>query len=74
MVLERNQFITSMKSEIYRKEYRNDTERVDLQTQLLHKEKAVKVLEVSKNLNFLDAYIKSSILKCTVTFIDITIN
>lgn len=53
MVLERNQFITSMKSEIYRKEYRNDTERVDLQTQLLHKEKAVKVLEVSKNLNFL---------------------
>ena len=48
MVLERNQFITSMKSEIYRKEYRNDTERVDLQTQLLHKEKAVKVLEVSK--------------------------
>lgn len=44
--MERNQFITSMKSEIYRKEYRNDTERVDLQTQLLHKEKAVKVLEV----------------------------
>ena len=46
MVMERNQFITSMKSEIYRKEYRNDTERVDLQTQLHHKEKTVKALEV----------------------------
>ncbi|XP_019853697.1 PREDICTED: dixin-like [Amphimedon queenslandica] len=45
MVMERNQFITSMKSEIYRKEYRNDTERVDLQTQLHHKEKTAKVLE-----------------------------
>jgi hypothetical protein len=45
LVLDRNQFITSMKSEIYRKEYRNDTEKVDLQTQLLHKEKTLKVLE-----------------------------
>ena len=47
MVVERNQFITGMKTEIYRKEYRSDTERVDLQTQLLHKEKKIKILEVS---------------------------
>lgn len=49
--MERNQFITSMKSEIYRKEYRNDTEKVDLQTQLLHKDKTVKMLEVSTMLD-----------------------
>ena len=46
MVQDRNQFITSMKSEIYRKEYRNDTQRVDMQTQLLHKDKIISTLEV----------------------------
>ena len=46
MVQERNQFITTMKSEIYRKEYRNDTERVDLQTQILQKDKIIGTLEV----------------------------
>ena len=46
MVRERNQFITSMKSEIYRKEYRNDTERVDMRTQMIQKEKKIAALEV----------------------------
>ena len=46
MVEERNAFITTMKSEIYRKEYLNDTERTDLHTQLLHKDTLVKKLEV----------------------------
>lgn len=46
MVRERNQFITGMKSELYRKEYRNDTERVDLQTQVLQKDKIISALEV----------------------------
>ena len=49
MVRERNQFITSMKSEIYRKEYRNDTERVDLQTQIIQKDKMIAALEVHEN-------------------------
>ncbi len=47
MVMERNQLITGMKTEIYRKEYRNDTEKVDLKTQVLHKDKKIKILEVS---------------------------
>ena len=47
MVQDRNQFITTMKSEIYRKEYRNDTQRVDMQTQLIHKDKLISSLEVS---------------------------
>ena len=46
MVEERNAFITSMKSEIYRKEYLNDTERAELHTQLLHKDTQIKKLEV----------------------------
>ena len=47
MLEERNTFITTMKSEIYRKEYRNDTQRVDLQNQILHKDATIKKLEVS---------------------------
>ncbi len=43
---ERNAFITTMKSEIYRKEYRMDTQRVDLQNQILQKDAAIKKLEV----------------------------
>ena len=46
MILERDNFIRSMRSEIYRKEYRNDTERIDLQTQLIQKDKVIKDLEV----------------------------
>lgn len=46
MLEERNSFITTMKSEIYRKEYRNDTQRVDLQNQILQKDAAIKKLEV----------------------------
>ena len=49
MVRERNQFITSMKSEIYRKEYRTDTERVDMQTQIIQKDKMIAALEVERN-------------------------
>ena len=49
MVQDRNQFITTMKSEIYRKEYRNDTQRVDMQTQLIHKDKLISSLEVSNS-------------------------
>ena len=50
MLEERNTYITTMKSEIYRKEYRNDTQRLELQNQLLLKEASVKKLEVSVNL------------------------
>jgi uncharacterized protein Yka (UPF0111/DUF47 family) len=46
MVEERNTFITSIKSEIYRKEYKNDTQRVDLHQQLFQKESIIKKLEV----------------------------
>ena len=46
MLEERNNFITTMKSEIYRKEYRNDTQRVDLQNQILQKDATIKKLEV----------------------------
>ena len=53
MVEERNAFITTMKSEIYRKEYLNDTERADLHTQLLHKDTLIKKLEVSLNTLYL---------------------
>ena len=48
MVEERNTFITTMKTEIYRKEYRNDTERVDLNTQIHQKDAIIKKLEVSR--------------------------
>ena len=47
---ERNSFITTMKSEIYRKEYRNDTQRVDLQNQIMQKDAAIKKLEVRRDL------------------------
>ena len=43
---ERNTFITSIKSEIYRKEYKNDTQRVDLHQQLFQKDSLIKKLEV----------------------------
>ena len=46
MVEERNTFIKTMKSEIYRKEYKNDTERVDLRGQLLQRDAMIKKLEV----------------------------
>ena len=46
MLEEKNAFITTMKSEVYRKEYRNDTQRVDLQSQILQKEAVIKKLEV----------------------------
>jgi len=45
MVEERNTFITTMKTEIYRKEYKNDTERVDLHGQILQKDNVIKKLE-----------------------------
>ena len=48
MVEERNTFITTMKSEIYRKEYKNDTAKVDLHNQLLQKDNVIKKLEVRK--------------------------
>lgn len=47
MVEERNTFITTMKTEIYRKEYKNDTERVDLHNQILQKDAIIKKLDVS---------------------------
>lgn len=46
MVEERNAFITTMKTEIYRKEYRNDTERVELHSQVLQKDAIITKLEV----------------------------
>ena len=46
MVEERNTFIKTMKSEIYRKEYKNDTERVDLRGQLMQRDALIKKLEV----------------------------
>jgi len=46
MVEERDKFITTMKSEIYRKEYKSDTEKVELRNQLLLKEASIKKLEV----------------------------
>ena len=46
MVEERNTFIKTMKSEIYRKEYRNDTERVDMKNQLLQRDALIKKMEV----------------------------
>ena len=46
MVEERNAFITTIKSEIYRKEYLNDTQQAELHTQLLQKETHIKRLEV----------------------------
>ncbi len=53
MLEERSSYITSMKSEIYRKEYRNDTKRVDLQNQILLKDASIKKLEVcAVNRNF----------------------
>ncbi|KAL5469407.1 hypothetical protein EMCRGX_G030659 [Ephydatia muelleri] len=45
MVEERNTFIKTMKSEIYRKEYRNDTERVDMKNQLLQRDALIKKME-----------------------------
>lgn len=45
MVEERNTFIKTMKSEIYRKEYRNDTERVDMRNQLLQRDALIKKME-----------------------------
>ena len=48
MVEERNTFITTMKTEIYRKEYKNDTAKVDLHNQLLQKDSIIKKLEVRK--------------------------
>ena len=48
MVEERNAFITTMKSEIYRKEYLNDTEKMDLHQQLLQKDTIMKKLEVRR--------------------------
>lgn len=47
MLEERNTYITTMKSEIYRKEYRNDTQKVDLQSQILQKDAALKKMEVN---------------------------
>ncbi len=46
MVEERDTFIKTMKTEIYRKEYKNDTAKVDLHQQLLQKEGSIKKLEV----------------------------
>ena len=46
MVEERDKFITTMKSEIYRKEYKSDTEKVELRNQLLLKDASIKKLEV----------------------------
>ncbi len=46
MVEERDAFITTMKSEIYRNEYKSDTEKVELHNQLLLKEANIKKLEV----------------------------
>jgi len=51
MVEERNTFITTMKTEIYRKEYKNDTERVDLHGQILQKDNVIKKLEVSTTIS-----------------------
>ncbi|CAI8034359.1 Dixin-A [Geodia barretti] len=45
MVEERNAFITTMKSEIYRKEYLNDTQKAELHTQLMQKDTHIKKLE-----------------------------
>ena len=49
MVEERNAFITSMKTEIYRKEYLSDTEKAELHTQLAQKDTVIKKLEVNKH-------------------------
>ena len=46
MVEERDTFIKTMKTEIYRKEYKNDTAKVDLHNQLLQKDAVIKKLEV----------------------------
>lgn len=46
MVEERDVFITTMKSEIYRKEYKSDTEKVELRNQLMLKDASIKKLEV----------------------------
>lgn len=46
MVEERDTFIKTMKTEIYRKEYKNDTAKVDLHHQLLQKDGIIKKLEV----------------------------
>ena len=46
MLEERNTFITTMKSEVYRKEYKNDTHRVEMQNIIKQKEAFVKKLEV----------------------------
>ena len=43
---ERNAFITTMKSEIYRKEYLNDTQKAELHTQLMQNDTHIKKLEV----------------------------
>ena len=56
MVEERDAFITTMKSEIYRKEYKNDTQRVDLRTQILQKDALLKKMEVRIE-SLLDIYI-----------------
>ena len=46
MVEERDTFIKTMKTEIYRKEYKNDSAKVDLHHQLLQKDALVRKLEV----------------------------
>ena len=46
MVEERDTFIKTIKTEIYRKEYKNDTAKVDLHNQLLQKDAIIKKLEV----------------------------
>ncbi len=51
MVEERNTFITTMKTEIYRKEYRNDTERVELHSQILQKDAIITKLEVRPSIS-----------------------
>ena len=47
VVEQRGAFITTMKSEICRKEYKNDTEMMELRSQVLLREANIKKLEVS---------------------------
>ena len=53
MLEERNTYITTMKSEIYRKEYRSDTQRLELQNQLQQREASIKKLEVRESMYWL---------------------
>ena len=46
MVDERDVFITSVKSEIYRKDYKSDTEKMELRGLIMQKEASIKKLEV----------------------------